>query len=196
MEDQILAATVAVASEFGIARLSVGDVARQAGVSRTTLYRHFPSKEALVSLAVVREASLILATAQQAADASTPGLKAVEAAFVAALHSARTHPLLHRLLRTEPEALLPLVTSHHGPVMGQVREAVLQLLALHLGSHDALRLGLATDAATRLLISYAIAEPSESPNEVGQFLAQALATMLAPTSLSAQAHTPTAEVSP
>lgn len=178
LEDHILAATAEVAARFGIARLSVGDVARQAGVSRTTLYRHFPSKDELIAMTVVREASLILKAAWDASTAGPGGVPAVEAAFVAALRAARAHPLLHRLLETEPEALLPLVTGSRGPVMGQVREAVLQLLAMHLGSQDAAQLGLSVDAATRLLMSYVIAEPIESPETIGRFLAQTLCIFL------------------
>ena len=46
--DRILDATLAVLGRAGPRRLSLSDVASAAGVSRPTLYRWFPSKEALL----------------------------------------------------------------------------------------------------------------------------------------------------
>ncbi|NLD75815.1 MAG: helix-turn-helix transcriptional regulator, partial [Acidimicrobiales bacterium] len=54
--DRILQAGIEAAAIHGIARLTVGDVAKRAGVSRPTLYKHFKSKDALVAAAVEREA--------------------------------------------------------------------------------------------------------------------------------------------
>jgi AcrR family transcriptional regulator len=44
----VLAATLEVAREVGITRLSMDDVADRAGVSKATIYRRWPSKEQLV----------------------------------------------------------------------------------------------------------------------------------------------------
>ena len=52
MGERILVATIEAASVHGIGRLSVADVAKRAGVSRPTVYKHFPSKDALVAAAV------------------------------------------------------------------------------------------------------------------------------------------------
>src|SRR5215510_6965760 len=46
--ERILAATLEVLGRAGPRRLSLSDVAAAAGVSRPTLYRWFPSKEALL----------------------------------------------------------------------------------------------------------------------------------------------------
>jgi len=48
-QQRILAATAEVLSRNGKRKLSLSDVAAQAGVSRPTLYRWFASKEALLS---------------------------------------------------------------------------------------------------------------------------------------------------
>lgn len=47
-DDAILAATLDLAAEVGINRLSMDVLAARAGVSKTTIYRRWPSKEALV----------------------------------------------------------------------------------------------------------------------------------------------------
>ncbi|MCV7178888.1 TetR/AcrR family transcriptional regulator, partial [Mycolicibacterium sphagni] len=52
---RILAATSEVLSRSGQAKLSLSDVAQQAGVSRPTLYRWFASKEALLDAFSVYE---------------------------------------------------------------------------------------------------------------------------------------------
>ena len=53
--DQILNAALATATTHGISRLSVGDVAKAAGLSRQTLYRHFTSKDDLIAAVVVQD---------------------------------------------------------------------------------------------------------------------------------------------
>ncbi len=52
IEQRLLDAGLEAATIHGIAKLSMGDVARRAGLSRQTLYRYFPSKDALVAAIV------------------------------------------------------------------------------------------------------------------------------------------------
>jgi AcrR family transcriptional regulator len=52
--DAILAAAVDVFAERGV-DIALDDVARRAGVGIGTLYRHFPSREALITGAYIRE---------------------------------------------------------------------------------------------------------------------------------------------
>ena len=47
-DEAILAATLELAGEVGINRMSMSDVAERAGVSKTTIYRRWTSKEQLV----------------------------------------------------------------------------------------------------------------------------------------------------
>src|SRR5215468_8093106 len=93
--ERILDAAVEAASIHGITRLSVADVAKRAGLSRPTLYKRYPSKQALVSAAVVREASRVIEAVQQAVDAVDRG-EGPRAALVAgigtALRRLRDHP--------------------------------------------------------------------------------------------------------
>lgn len=46
---RIVEATVALHEEFGVARTTVSDIARQAGVERATVYRHFPDERSLLA---------------------------------------------------------------------------------------------------------------------------------------------------
>ena len=54
-----VAATLACIARTGLAKLTVDDVAREAATSRATIYRVFPSKQALVAAAVAHEAGRI-----------------------------------------------------------------------------------------------------------------------------------------
>lgn len=51
-DDAILAATRELLAEVGFERLTVTDVATRAGVGRPTVYRRYPSKEALIAASV------------------------------------------------------------------------------------------------------------------------------------------------
>lgn len=47
-KETVLAATYAVLSEGGIGGVSMDEVSRRSGVSKTTIYRHWPSRSALL----------------------------------------------------------------------------------------------------------------------------------------------------
>jgi len=169
---RLLDAALEAATIHGIARLSMGDVARRADLSRQTLYRHFPSKDALVAAVVTAETTQLIEQVVAAAVQETEPQASLEAGLLAALTVLRDHPLLDRLVRTEPEALLPLLTTDSGPVMVQVRSVVEAILAG--GSpdltDDAVALRRFADVVTRLLISYAVSAPDDPPEVVAHYL--------------------------
>jgi AcrR family transcriptional regulator len=146
-------------------------VARTAGLSRQTLYRYFPNKETLVAEVVTNETTQLIETVIAAGAVQEDPRDALEAGFLAALVASREHPLLDRLVRTEPEALLPLLTSDAGPVMAQVRGVVEQVLAARMTEIDGVQLRRLADIVTRLLISYAVSAPDDPPEVVAEFVA-------------------------
>ena len=171
IRQQILTAAVDAATVHGIAKLSMGDVARQAKLSRQTLYRHFPNKDALIAEVVLAETDALIETVVAAGQEHQDPRDALAAGLLAALRAAREHPLLDRLIRTEPEALLPLLTTDGGPVMARVRSVVETILAERLGGLDPLPLRRFADIVSRLLISYAVSAPDDPPEEVATFVA-------------------------
>lgn len=52
VRQQVLDATVALVAEVGVERTSIDEVASRSGVAKSTIYRHFPSKQVLVIEAV------------------------------------------------------------------------------------------------------------------------------------------------
>jgi AcrR family transcriptional regulator len=120
--ERILDAATQQFELLGLRRSSVEDVARRAGLSRMTIYRRFPQKGLLVEAAILRECRRFFAELE-AVTAQLPTLeeRLIES-FVVALRFARSHTLLQRLAVTEPEILLPLLTTEGGPVLGVVSE--------------------------------------------------------------------------
>ena len=171
IRQQILTAAVEAATVHGIAKLSMGDVARQAKLSRQTLYRHFPNKDALIAEVVLAETDALIGTVVAAGQQHEDPRDALAAGLLAALRAAREHPLLDRLVRTEPEALLPLLTTDGGPVMARVRSVVEAILAEGMDGLEPLPLRRFADVVTRLLISYAVSAPDDPPEEVAAYVA-------------------------
>jgi AcrR family transcriptional regulator len=120
--ERILDAALGQFEDFGLRRSTMEDIARRCGLSRITIYRRFPKKESLVEAVVLRELHGFLSDlVTVGGDDISPADRIIErVAF--ALHYLRGHSLLRRLLRTEPESILPSLTVNGGPVVDMARE--------------------------------------------------------------------------
>ena len=98
----ILDAAQQVFERYGARRANVEDVARAAGVSRSTLYRAYPNKEVLLEAVLVRELDEFLTELDREA-ADLPPREAVVECFARGMALTREIPLLARLAETEPE---------------------------------------------------------------------------------------------
>lgn len=168
---RILDAVIDSAATFGLSRLTLEDVARGAGVSRQTLYRYFGSRDALIAAAVLREEERLLARMEQAAAQHVSFRPALEAAIAEALRAAREHPLLDRLLATEPETLLPYLLSGDNPVLSAAEPAVRRLLQHHVPHLTDPQLARVADACARLVVSYAISPSRDAVDDLAAGLA-------------------------
>jgi AcrR family transcriptional regulator len=100
----ILDAAERVFTQYGARRANVEDVARAAGVSRSTLYRAFPTKESLLQAVLDREIGEFFDQLDVLASGLPPRDAVVEC-FTAGMALTREIPLLARLVETEPEIL-------------------------------------------------------------------------------------------
>ena len=120
--DRIFEATYACIARYGIAKTSVEDAARQAKVSRATVYRYFPGgKDELMRETIAWEVARFfrsLADALAGID-DLPGL--IEEALVFAHRAVEEHAVLQRVLATEPERLLPELTVEANRVLGLIK---------------------------------------------------------------------------
>lgn len=114
---RILDAALDAFLDFGIRRTSMNEIARRAGLGVATVYRRYPQKDQLIEAVILRETGRFVVevdrrvrTVSAAADIAVEG-------FVAVVVGIREHPLLRRLLVTEPEVVLPMLTLRGGPVL-------------------------------------------------------------------------------
>lgn len=104
MTTTILDAAEQVFTQYGARRANVEDVARAAGVSRSTLYRAYPTKEALLQAVLDRETGEFFDQLDAFA-AGLPPREAIVECFSAGLALTREIPLMARLVETEPEII-------------------------------------------------------------------------------------------
>jgi AcrR family transcriptional regulator len=128
MSERILDAALTLAAASGLRHLTMDDVARKARVGRMTVYRRFGSRAALIDALAVRECRRCLDKIAASLDPSAPFDERVATLFTATLHVIREHPLLERLARVEPEALLIELTRNDSEVFGLVREFLISLI--------------------------------------------------------------------
>ncbi|KAB2380046.1 MULTISPECIES: TetR/AcrR family transcriptional regulator [Actinomadura] len=124
LDARILDAALAEFETYGLRRVSVEDVAKRAGVARTTIYRRFTNKEQLLQAVILRECRRFLTGIARATEGLASPEDAVVEGFVAGLQSARTHPLMTRVLQSEPEAFLPQLSMNGGAVMLAARDVL------------------------------------------------------------------------
>lgn len=177
--ERILDATLEAATVHGVRRTSMSDVARRAGMSRPTLYKRFSSKDELVRAVVARETSRITAAILEAATGTDDPTEALDAAVLVALREVREHPLLDRVIRTEPETLVPMIVADPSPVMVVGREAAQSIIARRAPRLSDLDVRRLADVLIRLLVSYALTPPDDPPEVVASSVAGLLASRFA-----------------
>ncbi len=110
--ERILEAADAQFREFGLRRTSLDRVAKAAGVSRITLFRRFANRDALVGAVVARAGQRLISEF----DAAIPKAGGLEDRFVQgvviAARMVSAEPLLGRLMQTDPEDVLPQLSTH------------------------------------------------------------------------------------
>lgn len=184
--ERILEAAMQQVEDFGVRRFTIDDVARCVGVSRVTIYRHFPKKDRLIEAVLLHELNKFLRDIQAAiAPCETLEERLVEG-FVFALTFLREHRLLNRLLRTEPELLLPMFTVKAAPILIAAREFIAGFARREAErgelplTEDAIA-GL-SELLARAIISFVLTPDSvlglQTPTEIRRFAEHYLAPIL------------------
>ncbi len=100
---------------YGVRRANIEDVAARAGVSRSTIYRRFPSKDVLFERVVRREAELFFTKLDHATTGCKPQEAVIEA-FALGVRLVHDSPLYSRIVESEPELLGLFSRSHVFPI--------------------------------------------------------------------------------
>lgn len=152
---RILAATAEVLGRNGQTKLSLSEVALQAGVSRPTLYRWFASKEELLGAFGVYEREMF-DTGISTATAGLRGTEKLDAALRFIVEYQQAYSGV-RVVDIEPEVVIAQLT-HVIPVMRA------RLLKLMSGANAQVK----ASTAIRVAVSHYIVRSDDE----GQFLAQ------------------------
>lgn len=106
LHERILDAALELAAASGLRHLTMDAVAARAGAGRMTVYRRFGTRQALIDALVAREGRRCLQAIATSFHPDDPLPDRAADVFVATLSLIGEHPLLERLARVEPEALL------------------------------------------------------------------------------------------
>lgn len=151
---RILEATYACIARWGIFKTTVEDAAREAGMSRASVYRHFPGgREELLSATISWEELRFFGRLYDELHESPTLVEVLERGLPFAHRAILEHEVLQRVLETEPEMLLPKLTVD----VTRVTALISGFLVPYL-SRDQLAPGVelleAADFLARMVLSY------------------------------------------
>jgi AcrR family transcriptional regulator len=163
--ERILDAALTLAAASGLRHLTMDDVAARAKVGRMTVYRRFGDKQRLVEALGAREVRRCLAELDAAGNLADPIADQIADGFVASMRIAREHPLLNRLARVEPEAVLEATIADGAATFELARAYMAGRLraAQAEGSIGDLDVDAAAEILVRLAISFVLIQPSVLP---------------------------------
>lgn len=122
--EHILDAAVVEFERHGFRRVALDDVARRAGVSRTTIYRRFANKDELVGAVIERENVKLFADISTELKAAGPQSNYYVEAFTLSIVKFRRHRVLHQMITDEPGLVLKLAGRHHRAAIERIADAL------------------------------------------------------------------------
>ncbi|MEU6579659.1 TetR/AcrR family transcriptional regulator [Nocardia sp. NPDC046763] len=176
---KVLDAALMAFLDFGIKRTSMVEVARRGGLSLATLYRRFAGKNDLIQAVGLRQARQLVEEVDAAVrvpierDASAE--EQITVLFIAFIEGLRGNQLLVRLLKTEPEVVLPYLTVQGAPVIELGRDYLAEFIARlqaedKLPQYDPLPLAeMIARAALSLALTPQTVIPLDDPVALRQF---------------------------
>jgi AcrR family transcriptional regulator len=152
--ERILESAYGLATDVGLTQATVEGVAHEAGLSRATIYRHFPGgKDELVEAVVSWEVARFVTRMMEETEAAVDFTDWLTRGLLAARRQMDQHRLLQRLLQDEADQLVPRLVAVMPIILAVLREAIVdQLAAAEL--RPGVDRGEAADILARLLMSY------------------------------------------
>jgi AcrR family transcriptional regulator len=142
-------------------------------VSRVTVYRRFAQKERLVEAVILGEAHRFFAELEAAVARLDSVEDRIVEGFARTLAAAREQRLLNRLLGTEPELILPHLTTEGGPVLAAGTAFLARQMRIARSGVPARETRAVAELVARLVLSFLLTPESvvalESPAEARRF---------------------------
>ncbi|MBU8833003.1 TetR/AcrR family transcriptional regulator [Mycolicibacterium goodii] len=120
----ILDAALVEFERYGFRRVALDDVARRAGVSRTTIYRRFSNRDDLVGAVIERENLSLFADIAAELKAAKPRSNIYVEAFTLSILRFRRHRVLNQMMKDEPALVLELAHRHYGAAVERMAAAL------------------------------------------------------------------------
>jgi AcrR family transcriptional regulator len=109
---RLLEATYTCVARYGMAKTTVEDVVKVSGVSRATIYRHFPGgRDELLRETVAWEIGRYFSQLGDHVRDAPDLAELLRRGLQFARRSLREHEVLRKILDTEPDRLLPLLST-------------------------------------------------------------------------------------
>jgi len=170
---RIIEATYACVARSGLAKTTVEDAAREAHLSRATVYRYFPGgRDELIHDVVTWELMRFFGRLYQAVQGAESLEAVMERGIRFAHRSIRQHAVLQRVMQNEPELLLPTLTLESNRVRQGIADFLLPYLHQH-GMADGVDPVGAADFLARMVLSYMSAPGRwdlDDPDEVRELV--------------------------
>lgn len=120
----ILDAALVEFERHGFRRVALDDVAKRAGVSRTTIYRRFANRDELVGAVIERENVALFADIAMELKAAKPQSNYYVEAFTLSILRFRRHRVLNQMIIDEPALVMELMHRHYGSAVGRMADAL------------------------------------------------------------------------
>ncbi len=151
---RILEATYACVARWGLAKTTVEDAAREAGLSRATVYRYFPGgRDELVDAVVSWQYLLFFGRLYEEIHGAASLEEVLERGLAFARRSLVEHEVLQKVLETEPDVLMPKLTVESNRTVGLISGFLVPYLLEH-GLAPGVEVHEAADFLARMILSY------------------------------------------
>ena len=151
---RILEATYACVARWGLSKTTVEDAAREAGLSRATVYRYFPGgREELVDAVVSWQHLLFFGRLYEHVHGSASLEEVLGRGLGFARQAVLEHEVLQKVLQTEPDVLLPKLTVESNRTVGLISGFLVPYLHEH-GLVPGMDVHRAADFLARMILSY------------------------------------------
>ena len=122
--EAILDAALVEFERHGVHRVALDDVARRAGVSRTTIYRRFANRDELVEAVIERENVALFADIAEELKNAGPQANYYVEAFTLSILRFRRHRVLDQMITEEPAVVLAQAKWHYPKAIERMAEAL------------------------------------------------------------------------
>ncbi|GED98289.1 TetR/AcrR family transcriptional regulator [Gordonia crocea] len=125
--DPLLDATVACLARHGLSKTSVADIAREAGVAPSTVYRNLGSVDDAVLAVIARDGHRLIGRIPEVVD-GVEGPRVITVFLAESVRQIREHPVVGKLIRDEAEWVGRLATRRLDALLDEAAQVTAPLL--------------------------------------------------------------------